>query len=54
MSGAPPSTHTVCEPERGGVTVESNSRYIMSVYVDIYLCMVVNDYICIYYDYGIR
>ena len=34
--------------------VESNSRYIVLVYVDIYLCMVVNDNICVYYHYGIH
>jgi len=48
MSGAPPRTHCV-SLRGGGLMVESNSRYIMSVYVDIYLCMVVNDCMCIYY-----
>ena len=50
----PPSTHTMCELLGGGVTVESNSRYTVLVYVDIYLCMVVNDIIYVYYHYGIH
>ena len=40
---------TLCVSLRGGGLVESNNKYIMSVYVDIYLCMVVNDCMCIYY-----